>query len=82
MKLIETGGLAWRDAIVMAFEKNAKPYPLPPAVPNVAHIQPQRAGRHKETADQTQIGNFSAFFVISVVKNQATFETAALPLVR
>ncbi|MFZ1505712.1 MAG: hypothetical protein WAV74_02900, partial [Anaerolineae bacterium] len=71
MKLIETGGLAWRDAIVMAFEKNAKPYPLPPAVPNVAHIQPQRAhagvGEHKETADQTQIGNFSAFFVISVV---------------
>ncbi|MFZ1265549.1 MAG: hypothetical protein WAW03_10700, partial [Anaerolineae bacterium] len=32
---------------------------------------------HKETADQTQIGNFSAFFVISVVKNQATFGTAA-----
>ncbi|MFZ1241236.1 MAG: hypothetical protein WAV74_09685, partial [Anaerolineae bacterium] len=28
---------------------------------------------HKETADQTQIGNFSAFFVISVVKNQGTF---------
>ncbi|MFZ1551359.1 MAG: hypothetical protein WAV53_08155, partial [Anaerolineae bacterium] len=24
-------------------------------------------------ADQTQIGNFSAFFVISVVKNQGTF---------
>ncbi|MFZ1710399.1 MAG: hypothetical protein WBV59_24520, partial [Anaerolineae bacterium] len=39
------------------------------AVPNVAHIQPQIAhagvGEHKETADQTQIGNFSAFFVIS-----------------
>ncbi|MFZ1463457.1 MAG: hypothetical protein WAV60_05350, partial [Anaerolineae bacterium] len=32
---------------------------------------------HKETADQTQIGNLSAFFVISVVKNQATFGTAA-----
>jgi hypothetical protein len=31
---------------------------------------------HKETADQAQIGNFSAFFAISVVKNQATFETA------
>ncbi|MFZ1269297.1 MAG: hypothetical protein WAU95_22780, partial [Anaerolineae bacterium] len=50
------------------------------AVPNVAHIQPQKAhagvGEHKETADQAQIGNFSAFFVISVVKNQATFGTA------
>ncbi|MFZ2521475.1 MAG: hypothetical protein WA089_22470, partial [Anaerolineae bacterium] len=52
------------------------------AVPNVAHIQPQKAhagvGEHKETADQAQIGNFSAFFVISVVKNQATFGTAAV----
>jgi hypothetical protein len=51
-------------------------------IPNGAHIQPQRThagvGEHKEKAAQVQIGSFFAFFVISVVKNQATFGTTTV----
>ena len=54
----------WRDSITRRVEYQA-------FFGNFQEFNLKEHREHKETADQTQIGSFIAFFVISVVKNLA-----------